>query len=81
MAFEPKDHADLGEALGMMDFETAAKMSGSRFVVLSGKLSRLDRALAAFMLDLQTEEHGYEETSPPFLVRGEAFGYRTTSKV
>ena len=72
LGFEPKDHADLGEALGMMDFETAAKMSGSRFVVLSGMLSRLDRALAAFMLDLQTEEHGYEETSPPFLVRGEA---------
>ncbi|MDB2439048.1 serine--tRNA ligase [Hellea sp.] len=72
LAFEPKDHADLGEALGMMDFETAAKMSGSRFVVLSGKLSRLDRALAAFMLDLQTEEHGYEETSPPFLVWGKA---------
>lgn len=68
LGFEPKDHADLGEALGMMDFETAAKMSGSRFVVLSGKLSRLDRALAAFMLDLQTEEHGYTETTPPFLV-------------
>lgn len=72
LGFEPKDHADLGEALGMMDFETAAKMSGSRFVVLSGKLSRLDRALAAFMLDLQTEEHGYTETSPPFLVWGKA---------
>lgn len=66
--FEPKDHADLGHALGMMDFETAAKMSGSRFVVLSGLLSRLDRALAAFMLDLQTGEHGYTETTPPFLV-------------
>ena len=72
LGFEPKDHADLGEALGMMDFETAAKMSGSRFVVLSGKLSRLDRALAAFMLDLQTEEHGYTETTPPFLVRENA---------
>ena len=72
LSFEPKDHADLGEALGMMDFETAAKMSGSRFVVLSGQLSRLDRALAAFMLDLQTEEHGYVEHSPPFMVRGEA---------
>ena len=72
LPFEPKDHADLGEALGMMDFETAAKMSGSRFVVLSGQLSRLDRALAAFMLDLQTEEHGYVEHSPPFMVRGEA---------
>lgn len=66
--FEPKAHDDLGEALGMMDFETAAKMSGSRFVVLSGLLSRLDRALAAFMLDLQTGEHGYTETTPPFLV-------------
>jgi len=66
--FTVKDHADLGEALGQMDFETAAKMSGSRFVVLSGMLSRLDRALAAFMLDLQTEDHGYVETSPPFLV-------------
>jgi len=66
--FEPKGHDELGEALGMMDFETAAKMSGSRFVVLSGLLSRLDRALAAFMLDLQTEEHGYTETTPPFLV-------------
>ena len=72
LGFEPKDHADLGEALGMMDFETAAKMSGSRFVVLSGLLSRLDRALAAFMLDLQTEEHGYTETTPPTLVWGSA---------
>ena len=72
LGFEPKDHADLGEALGMMDFETAAKMSGSRFVVLSGLLSRLDRALAAFMLDLQTDEHGYTETTPPFMVRGDA---------
>ena len=65
--FTPKDHADLGEALGLMDFETAAKMSGSRFVVLSGALSRLDRALAAMMLDMQTGE-GFEETTPPFLV-------------
>ena len=66
--YAPKAHDDLGEALGMMDFETAAKMSGSRFVVLSGLLSRLDRALAAFMLDIQTDEHGYTETTPPFLV-------------
>jgi len=65
--FEPKSHSDLGEALGQMDFETAAKMSGSRFVVLRGALSRLDRALAALMLDMQVEE-GFEETSPPFLV-------------
>jgi seryl-tRNA synthetase len=68
----PKDHADLGEALGMMDFETAAKMSGARFVLLKGKLARLERALAAFMLDLQTEEHGYTECSPPLLVKDEA---------
>lgn len=70
--FEVKDHADLGEALGMMDFETAAKMSGARFVLLSGKLARLERALAAFMLDVQTEEHGYTECSPPVLVREQA---------
>lgn len=68
----PKDHADLGEALGMMDFETAAKMSGARFVLLTGKLSKLERALASFMLDLQTEEHGYTECSPPVLVKDEA---------
>ena len=65
--FEPKGHDELGEALGQMDFETAAKMSGSRFVVLSGALSRMDRALASLMLDMQAEE-GFEETSPPFLV-------------
>ncbi|WP_298911741.1 serine--tRNA ligase [uncultured Algimonas sp.] len=66
-SFEPKAHDDLGEALGLMDFETAAKMSGSRFVILRGALSRLDRALAALMLDMQTGE-GFEETSPPLLV-------------
>lgn len=70
--FDPKDHADLGEALGMMDFETAAKMSGARFVLLSGKLARLERALTQFMLDVQTEEHGYRETNPPFLVKDTA---------
>lgn len=69
--FDPKAHDDLGEALGMMDFETAAKMSGSRFVILRGALSRMDRALAAMMLDMQTGE-GFEETSPPLLVRKEA---------
>lgn len=70
--FEPKAHDDLGADLGMMDFETAAKMSGARFVVLSGQLSRLDRALAALMLDIQTEEHGYEEHTPPVIVKPEA---------
>lgn len=71
-AFDVKDHADLGEALGMMDFETAAKMSGARFVLLKGTLARLERALAAFMLDVQTEEHGYTECSPPVLVKDQA---------
>jgi seryl-tRNA synthetase len=69
------DHVTLGEGLGMMDFEAAARMSGARFVVLRQDLARLERALAAFMLDLQTTEHGYEETSPPYLVKdAAAFG-------
>ncbi|MBW3617073.1 MAG: serine--tRNA ligase, partial [Proteobacteria bacterium] len=67
-----KDHVDLGEALGLMDFEAAARMSGARFVVLKGQLARLERALAQFMLDLQTSEHGYTEVSPPVLVRDNA---------
>ncbi|HEY7852129.1 MAG TPA: serine--tRNA ligase [Caulobacteraceae bacterium] len=68
----PKDHADLGAALGMMDFEAAARMSGSRFVVLKGELARLERALGQFMLDIQVQEHGYLEVTPPFLVRDQA---------
>jgi seryl-tRNA synthetase len=68
----PRDHVALGEGLGLMDFEAAARMSGARFVVLKGQLARLERALAAFMLDLQTGEHGYQETSPPYLVRDAA---------
>ncbi|MBA3810567.1 MAG: serine--tRNA ligase [Caulobacteraceae bacterium] len=67
-----KDHVDLGQGLGMMDFEAAARMSGARFVVLSGALARLQRALGQFMLDLQTQEHGYTEVSPPLLVRDAA---------
>ncbi len=70
--FEPREHFDIGEALGLMDFETAAKMSGSRFVVLRGALARLERALAAFMLDLHTGEKGYLEIQPPMLVRDQA---------
>jgi len=70
--FAVKDHVDLGEALGMMDFETAAKMSGARFVVLSGQLARLERALANFMLDQQTEHNGYTEVNPPALVKDTA---------
>ncbi len=62
-AFTPKQHFELGEALGLMDFETAAKLSGARFVVLKGGLARLERALGQFMLDLHTGEHGYTEVS------------------
>jgi seryl-tRNA synthetase len=67
-----KDHVDLGVALGMMDFEAASRMSGARFVVLRQQLARLERALGQFMLDMQTEEHGYVEVSPPLLVRDQA---------
>jgi seryl-tRNA synthetase len=68
-AFAPKQHFDLGEALGQMDFETAAKLSGARFVVLKRGLARLERALGQFMLDLHTTEHGYAEIDPPLLVQ------------
>ncbi len=71
-AFAPKEHWALGEGLGLMDFETAAKLSGARFVVNKGSLARLERALAQFMLDLHTGEHGYTEVNPPILVRDEA---------
>jgi seryl-tRNA synthetase len=67
--FPPKQHFDLGEALGQMDFETAAKLSGARFVVLKSGLARLERALGQFMLDVHTGEHGYTEVNPPILVR------------
>jgi seryl-tRNA synthetase len=63
-----KEHYELGEALGMMDFETAAKLSGSRFVVLKAGLARMERALGQFMLDLHTTEHGYTEVQPPLIV-------------
>jgi len=70
-AFAPKQHFELGEALGQMDFETAAKLSGARFVVLKQGLARLERALGQFMLDVHTNEHGYIEVAPPLLVRDE----------
>jgi seryl-tRNA synthetase len=69
--FAPKQHFELGEGLGQMDFETAAKLSGARFVVLKNGLARLERALGQFMLDLHTGEHGYTEVNPPLLVRDE----------
>jgi seryl-tRNA synthetase len=64
-----KEHFEIGEALGLMDFERAAKLSGSRFTVLKGQLARLERALGQFMIDLHTSEHGYEEVQPPLMVR------------
>ena len=70
--FEAREHFDIGEALGLMDFETAAKMSGARFVLLSGALAHMERALANFMLDLHTTEHGLLEVNPPALVNDSA---------
>ena len=82
-AFEPKQHFDLGEALGKMDFELAAKFSGARFVVLKKGLARLERALGQFMLDVHTSEpHDYTEVTPPLLVRDEAmFGTAQVAEV
>jgi len=70
--FAPKQHFEIGEALGLMDFEAAQKISGARFVVLKGALARLERALASFMLDLHTGEFGYTEVNPPILVKDQA---------
>jgi seryl-tRNA synthetase len=72
LGFEAKQHFEIGEDLGQMDFETAARVSGARFVYMSGGLARMERALGAFMLDLHTGEHGYTEVNPPVLVRSEA---------
>lgn len=72
LGFEAKEHYDIGENLGQMDFETAAKLSGSRFVLLSKDIARLERALGQFMLDLHTQEHGYDEVSPPLLVNDQS---------
>ena len=70
--FEVKDHVDVGEGLGQLDFETAAKITGSRFSVMSGQIARLHRALGQFMLDLHTQEHGYSETYVPFMVNADS---------
>jgi len=70
--FEPKDHVDIGEGLGILDFAAAAKVSGSRFCVLRGAAALLERALIQFMLDTHTREHGYDEVLPPFLVTGDS---------
>jgi seryl-tRNA synthetase len=71
-AFKARDHAEIGEGLGLMDFARAGKLSGARFVVLRGQLARLERALAQFMIDIHTREFGYTEVSPPLLVRDDA---------
>jgi len=71
-SFTPREHDELGPQLGLMDFETAAKISGARFVVLKGALARLERALASFMLDVHTREFGYTEVAPPLMVRDES---------
>jgi len=70
--FQPKEHFEIGEGLGLMDFEAAAKLSGARFVVNKGPLARLERALGQFMLDLHTGPHGYLEVNPPILVKDDA---------
>ena len=70
--FEPRDHVDLGESLGILDLERATKITGSRFAILNGAGARLERALVNFMLDVHTTEHGYTETLPPFIVNKEA---------
>lgn len=70
--FEPKDHVDLGEALGILDLERATKIAGSRFAILNGAGARLERALINFMLDIHTTEHGYTETLPPLMVNRQA---------
>jgi seryl-tRNA synthetase len=70
--FDPRDHIELGESLGLLDFETASKISGSRFAVMTGSLARMQRALIQFMLDTHTQEHGYTESYVPFLVQSDA---------
>ena len=72
LGFEPKDHIDLGEQLGLLDFESASRISGARFTVMRGPLARLQRALIQFMLDTHTAEHGYEEVYVPYLVQAQA---------
>src|SRR5690606_35192279 len=67
-SFKAKEHFELGEALGILDFERATKIAGARFAILNKEGARLERALINFMLDVQTREHGYQETIPPFMV-------------
>ena len=78
--FEPLDHIELGNALGQLDFDAAAKMSGSRFTVMRGALARLQRALIQFMLDTHTTEHGYEEAYVPYLVHSSVPGSCRSSR-
>ena len=78
--FPPKDHTDLGEGLGLLDFATAAKLSGARFSFLRGDLARLHRALAQFMLDTHTREHGYTECYTPYIVNAETLSARRSCR-
>lgn len=71
-SFDPKDHVDLGEALGLIDFETATKITSSRFVIMQGGIAKLHRALIQFMLDMHSEEHGYQEINVPYLVNADS---------
>ena len=79
--FEPKPHWELGEALGILDQERAAKLSGARFAVYMGAGARLERALISFMLDLHTTKHGYTEVLPPFMVNEEPVRHRAVAQV
>ena len=80
LGFEAKDHIELGENLGMLDFETASKISGSRFAVMRGQLARMQRALIQFMLDTHTQDHGYVETYVPYLVQYDALEVRDSCR-
>ncbi len=81
LSFEPKDHVAIGARLGM-DFEAAGRISGARFVVMTGNLARLHRALIQFMLDLHVREHGYREAYVPYLVHADgAYGHRPAAEV
>ena len=78
--FTVRDHVSIGESLGLLDFPTATKLSGARFSLMTGGLARLHRALAQFMLDTHTQEHGYTETYVPYLVNAESLQGRQSPK-
>ncbi|MEZ5801654.1 MAG: hypothetical protein R3D29_15765 [Nitratireductor sp.] len=79
--FKPKEHFEIGEALGLMDFEGASKLAGARFTILCRDLARLERALGQFMLDVHTGEYGYDEMSPPLLVNDNHVWHRPVAEI